>query len=29
MSRWALPSVTNMEKNLDWQVVNPWDVTIV
>ncbi|HWU16149.1 MAG TPA: ABC transporter substrate-binding protein [Devosia sp.] len=29
MSRWALPSVTNMDKNLDWQVVNPWDVTIV
>lgn len=28
MSRWALPSVSNMDKNLDWQVVNPWDVTI-
>jgi peptide/nickel transport system substrate-binding protein len=28
MSRWALPNVSNMDKNLDWQVVNPWDVTI-
>jgi peptide/nickel transport system substrate-binding protein len=28
MSRWALPSVTNMDKNLDWQVVHPWDVSI-
>jgi len=29
MSRWAMPSVTGMEKNLDWQVVAPWDIAIV
>lgn len=28
MSRWALPNVTNMDKNLDWQVYAPWDVSI-
>jgi len=28
MSRWAVSSVTHMDKNLDWQVVAPWDVTI-
>lgn len=28
MSRWALPNVTHMDKNLDWQVVRPWEVTI-
>lgn len=28
MSRWALPNVSYMDKNLDWQVVYPWNVTI-
>jgi peptide/nickel transport system substrate-binding protein len=28
MSRWAVSSVKNIDKNLDWQVVSPWDVTI-
>jgi len=28
MSRWALPNVAYMDKNLDWQVVYPWNVTI-
>ncbi|MDQ0322637.1 peptide/nickel transport system substrate-binding protein [Pararhizobium capsulatum DSM 1112] len=28
MSRWAVKEVKGMEKNLDWQVVAPWDVSI-
>lgn len=28
MSRWANPNVAGMEKNLDWQVVAPWDISI-
>jgi len=28
MSRWATKDVKGMEKNLDWQVVTPWDVSI-
>ncbi|MHA6689068.1 ABC transporter substrate-binding protein [Devosia sp. A449] len=28
MSRWALPSVAGMEKNLDWQVFAPWNIEI-
>jgi len=28
MSRWALPNVAGMEKNLDWQVVEPWNIEI-
>lgn len=28
MSRWARPEVKAMEKNLDWQVVAPWDIAI-
>lgn len=28
MSRWANANVTGMEKNLDWQVVAPWAVSI-
>lgn len=28
MSRWALPDVAGMEKNLDWQVVAPWNIEI-
>jgi len=28
MSRWATTAVKNIDKNLDWQVVAPWDVTI-
>ena len=28
MSRWATAKVTGMEKNLDWQVVAPWDIAI-
>jgi len=28
MSRWATVAVKNIDKNLDWQVVAPWDVTI-
>jgi peptide/nickel transport system substrate-binding protein len=28
MSRWATANVTGMEKNLDWQVVAPWAVSI-
>ncbi len=28
MSRWAMPNVKGMEKNLDWQVVAPWDIEI-
>ena len=28
MSRWALPNVAAMDKNLDWQVVAPWDIAI-
>jgi peptide/nickel transport system substrate-binding protein len=28
MSRWANANVTGMEKNLDWQVVAPWDISI-
>jgi peptide/nickel transport system substrate-binding protein len=28
MSRWATKEVKGMEKNLDWQVVAPWDISI-
>ncbi|MEF2072023.1 ABC transporter substrate-binding protein [Consotaella aegiceratis] len=28
MSRWANPYVQGMEKNLDWQVIRPWDIAI-
>lgn len=28
MSRWANANVAGMEKNLDWQVVAPWAITI-
>lgn len=28
MSRWALPNVKGMEKNLDWQVFAPWNIEI-
>jgi peptide/nickel transport system substrate-binding protein len=28
MSRWATANVTGMDKNLDWQVVAPWDIAI-
>lgn len=28
MSRWALPNIMGMEKNLDWQVVAPWNIEI-
>lgn len=28
MSRWATANVAGMEKNLDWQVAAPWDISI-
>ena len=28
MSRWATTAVKGLEKNLDWQVIAPWDVSI-
>lgn len=28
MSKWAMPWVTNFEKNDDWQVIEPWNVEI-
>lgn len=28
MSRWAMPYVTGIDKNLDWQVVRPWDIAV-
>ncbi|NTF90129.1 ABC transporter substrate-binding protein [Agrobacterium rhizogenes] len=28
MSRWATKEVKGMDKNLDWQVVAPWDISI-
>ena len=28
MSRWATAAVKNIDKNLDWQVIAPWDVSI-
>jgi len=28
MSRWATKDVKGMDKNLDWQVVAPWDIAI-
>lgn len=28
MSRWANPNVVGMEKNLDWQVVAPWAISV-
>ena len=28
MSRWANANVAGMEKNLDWQVIAPWDISI-
>jgi peptide/nickel transport system substrate-binding protein len=29
MSRWARKNVTNVVKNLDWQVTEPWDIDVV
>lgn len=28
MSKWAMPWVSNFDKNDDWQVIEPWNVTI-
>jgi peptide/nickel transport system substrate-binding protein len=28
MSKWTTPEVKGLEKNLDWQVVAPWAVSI-
>ncbi len=28
MSRWATANVTGLEKNLDWQVVAPWNISV-
>ena len=28
MSRWANANVAGMEKNLDWQIVAPWAISI-
>jgi peptide/nickel transport system substrate-binding protein len=28
MSRWATVAVKNIDKNLDWQVISPWDISI-
>ncbi len=28
MSRWATANVKGMDKNLDWQVVEPWNIAI-
>ena len=28
MSRWATANVAAMEKNLDWQIIEPWNVSI-
>jgi len=28
MSRWAMPWVVNLDKNDDWQVIEPWNVAI-
>lgn len=28
MSKWAMPWVQNFDKNDDWQVIEPWNVTI-
>ena len=28
MSKWAMPWVLNFDKNDDWQVIEPWNVTI-
>ncbi len=28
MSKWAMPWVKNFDKNDDWQVIEPWNVTI-
>lgn len=28
MSKWSMPWVSNFEKNDDWQVITPWDVSI-
>ena len=28
MSKWAMPWVMNFDKNDDWQVIEPWNVTI-
>lgn len=29
MSRWANKNITGMDKNLDWQVVEPWNIEIL
>lgn len=28
MSRWANANIRGMEKNLDWQVIAPWDISV-
>jgi len=28
MSRWATKSVKGIDKNLDWQVAKPWEISI-
>ncbi|NKF34238.1 ABC transporter substrate-binding protein, partial [Pseudomonas sp. BGM005] len=28
MSRWATKEVKGMEKNLDWQIAEPWNISI-
>jgi peptide/nickel transport system substrate-binding protein len=28
MSRWATKEVKGIDKNLDWQVARPWEITI-
>ena len=28
MSKWAMPWVNNFDKNDDWQVIEPWNVTV-
>ena len=28
MSRWATANVSAMEKNLDWQIIEPWNISI-
>jgi peptide/nickel transport system substrate-binding protein len=28
MSRWATKEVKGLDKNLDWQVVAPWDISV-
>jgi peptide/nickel transport system substrate-binding protein len=28
MSRWATKEVKGLEKNLDWQIAEPWNISI-